>query len=378
LPGHETVRTGLVQSFSRENAGMKITPFPVLWSRLRKENFYWMIGFYALSAAAIVHLLFIPLFWILDLPFLSAFNVLSVLAYWYAIFGLGMQAMERRDDRLIGWIVYVELILHNLLASYYLGTCSGFQLYIYALVLLPFFVFTYSRPIYLLRISVVILLSLAIDRMSVFHYPKVPVSEVTIQWLHTFNLFIFLGILGLLSYLYAVHSKAHHDLLEHSAHRDMLTGLYNRRFISRFSEKFSAGEEPHGDGKRLGVLLGDIDRFKELNDTYGHDCGDRAIDHVATLLSKHLGDATVARWGGEEFLILFERTDSVRLYRRAEELRKIIESEPVECGGKSIPVTITFGGTVERRGEGFAELLKLADLALYEGKKSGRNCSVVR
>ena len=357
---------------------MKITSFPVLWSRLREESFYWRIGFYALCAAGIVHALFIPLFWGLGLPFMSALNVLSVFAYWYAVFGLGLQAIERRDDRVIGWIVYAELILHNTLASYFLGIGAGFQLYIYILALLPFFVFTYSRPVYFLRTFGVIALSLAIDRLEIFHSSKVPVSAETIQWLHTFNLFIFLGILGLLSYLYAVHSRAHQDLLEHGAHRDMLTGLFNRRFVSAISEKLFAPEDGARDDKRPGVLLGDIDRFKELNDTYGHDCGDRTIERIATLLSENFRDATVARWGGEEFLVLFEKTDSVQLFRQAERLRSLVESISIECDGIILRTTITFGGAVRRGDEGFGDLLKLADLALYEGKRSGRNRTVVR
>jgi diguanylate cyclase (GGDEF)-like protein len=357
---------------------MKITPFPVLWSRLREENFYWRIGFYALCAAAIVHALFIPLFWILGVPLMAGLNFLSVFAYWYAIFGLGLQTIERRDDGLIGWSVYAELILHNLLASYFLGTCAGFQLYIYALVLLPFFVFTYSRPVYLSRTFVVILLSLAIDRLEIFRQPKVPVSREIIQWLHTFNLFVFLGILSLLAYLYAAHSKAHSDRLEETAHRDELTGLYNRRFIAMFAEKLFSRVGVRQGGRRPGLLLGEIDRFKELNDTYGHDCGKRTIERIAAILSDNFPDATVARWGGEEFLVLFEKTDPVRLFQRAEKLRRIIESQTVECGEGAIQTTITFGGAVLREGEGFSDLLKLADLAFYEGKRSGRNCTVVR
>jgi hypothetical protein len=274
---------------------MNITPFSTLWARLQQEEFYWRIGFYGLSAAAIVHLLFIPLFFLLKLPLLAAVNFLSVAAYWYAIFGLGLQAIERRDDRLIGWIVYGELILHNLLATYYLGTGAGFQLYIYILALLPFFVISYPRPIYLFRILSVILIAIAIDRIGLFHYPKVLIAPETIRWLHTFNLLVFLGILSFLSYLYAVHSKARHDSLEESSFRDPMTGLYNRRFIYKLArERFRRDSTP--PGKTVGILLGDIDHFKKLNDTYGHDCGDRAIRRMARLLSKTFRDATVARW----------------------------------------------------------------------------------
>ncbi len=353
-----------------------LTDFPTLWSRLREEDLYWRIGFYGLSAAGIVHALFIPLFWYLGIPWLAAFNLLSVFAYWYSIFGLGLPAIESGDDRLIGWIVYCELIGHNLLATYFLGTGAGFQLYIYVLALLPFFIFSYSKEVYLVRILFVIFIAIVIDRAPLFHEAKVPLDPLTIHDLHTFNLTIFLGVLSLLSYLYTVHTKKSQEELIDVTYRDPLTGLYNRRFVSKLAERIFDGRSETGSG--VGILLADLDRFKALNDTYGHDCGDRALEQVARILSDNIFKGTVARWGGEEFLIFFESIDRKRLWETAEQIRRIIRDEELRCGETSIRITVTIGGTLRREREEFSQLFKRADLALYEGKERGRDRIVIR
>jgi diguanylate cyclase (GGDEF)-like protein len=343
----------------------------VILNRLQVTNFYWRIGFYGLVLAGFFHALFIPLFLWLGIPVLAAVNVLSVAIYWYCIFGLGLPTLESGDDSTIGWLVYIELIGHNLLATYYLGPDAGFQYYIYVLAVLPFFVFTYSFTVYALRIAFVIIVSLLIDTHSLFRTPVVHIDPSLLQLLHHFNLFVFLSVLSLLSYLYAVHARTHHDTLERGAVRDHLTGLYNRRHIETLVESFGRDKS---QWPSPGLLLVDIDHFKRLNDTYGHACGDVAIVTVANLLAQDgFGADAVARWGGEEFLLLYRNIDEVSLHDRAERIRKAVSEEPIRWDGLEIFITITVGGTVAAGEESFNEALHRADMALYEGKKGGRN-----
>ncbi len=345
-----------------------MTKLSTLWDRLQIENFYWKVGFYGLVLAGVFHALFIPLFLYLGLPVMAAVNVLSVAVYWYAIFGLGMRTLDTGDDGLIGWLVYFELTGHNLLASWYLGSAAGFQYYIYILAVIPFFVFTYPRAVYTARIAFVIALALLIDAHPAFAYAKITISATMLHALHHFNLLVFLSVLSLLSYLYAVHARTHQSTLEEGAARDHLTGLFNRRQISRRSARAL-------ETGRAGVLLIDIDHFKRVNDTYGHACGDRTIVHVARLLRREEGEGVVAaRWGGEEFLLLFERTDEAGLQRTAERIRRAVESDAVPLKTAVLKITVTVGGAVMREGESFDDLLHRADRALYEGKNAGRNC----
>jgi len=194
--------------------------------------------------------------------------------------------------------------------------------------------------------------------------------------MHHFNLFVFLSVLSLLSYLYAVHARVHEANLEDGAVRDHLTGLFNRRYVSRlFVKTFS-------DRKRRpvspGILLVDIDHFKRVNDTYGHACGDTVIVHVArTLVREAPGTTAVARWGGEEFLLLFDDIDGDTLREAAESIRHGVERTPAVCGETSIPVTVTIGGSLFRGDESVEALLQRADTALYQGKRNGRNRTVI-
>ena len=262
---------------------MKITNFSTLCDKLQTENFYWKIGLYALVIAGTTHALFVVLFWALGMPGMVFVNVLSTTAYWFSIFVFGMDAMETRDDRLIGWIVYVGLIGHNVLATYYLGCGAGFQYYVYILAFIPFFIFSYSGLVYSLRIVAVLLIAMTMDIFDFFDRIRVDVDPTWIAWIHHANLLIFLVAMSLLAHLYSIHAKAHHEYLEEGVYRDPLTGLYNRRFMQKQIQKaFAIDASEHS----MGLILIDIDRFKRLNDTYGHDCGTKPLCGYRNCLPK--------------------------------------------------------------------------------------------
>jgi two-component system cell cycle response regulator len=132
--------------------------------------------------------------------------------------------------------------------------------------------------------------------------------------------------------------------------------------------------------KAMGVLLIDIDHFKKVNDTYGHNIGDEVLKIFAERLKNSLRSFDlVARLGGEEFVAILPEVSTERAYIIAERLRRAIAEEPFPC---SIPegqivVTSSLGGTIIGPGEHTAlEILERADKCLYQAKESGRNCSV--
>ncbi len=159
------------------------------------------------------------------------------------------------------------------------------------------------------------------------------------------------------------------------ATEDPLTGLYNRRkmndYLDHELERSSRGNDP------LAFLITDIDNFKLVNDTYGHDCGDQVLMEIAGLLREKVrGQDIVARWGGEEFLILLPATAMPGALTLAENLRKAVEGREIQCESQAISVTMTFGVTEYAPGKDREELVKEADLALYQGKRAGRNRSI--
>ena len=154
---------------------------------------------------------------------------------------------------------------------------------------------------------------------------------------------------------------------------DALTGIYNRRYaMDRLAQEWAEAQRGH---RPLAVLMVDIDFFKAINDTNGHDVGDAALCHVADLLREtvRLSD-TVCRYGGEEFVVIAPDTAIEGALRLGERLRAAIEHRPLLVAGREVSLTASVG--VAERGDtigNLQRLLKAADDALYGAKRKGRN-----
>ncbi len=161
------------------------------------------------------------------------------------------------------------------------------------------------------------------------------------------------------------------ERIRDSANRDYLTKLFNRRYF------FDLGRSLHANAKRhhapLSVAMVDIDFFKKINDTHGHDAGDKALVHMAEILTSRFRDSDiVARFGGEEFCILAPEMKSDKILEVFEGLRKAIEASPALCDGISIPFTVSIG-LCARMEDSLEKMINQADSMLYKAKHSGRN-----
>jgi diguanylate cyclase (GGDEF)-like protein len=164
-----------------------------------------------------------------------------------------------------------------------------------------------------------------------------------------------------------------HDETRRQARTDGTTGLWNRReFELRARESVKEAtrfEEP------FGVILVDIDNFKRVNDDYDHSTGDAALIHVASLLSEATREIdVVARWGGEEFIVLLPRAGVEETETVAERVRSMIAADPMVDGEKVIPLTVSIGYAVHAEDGATADVLfKAADAALLRAKRMGKN-----
>lgn len=162
--------------------------------------------------------------------------------------------------------------------------------------------------------------------------------------------------------------------LNRMAHTDVLTDLFNRRyFIERLEEEF---DRISRHGSSMSVLIYDLDHFKRINDTYGHDAGDRVLKAVSKVTNQVKRSTDIAcRLGGEEFALLLPETDKKGAIHLAQRLRREIESFPYhETTDESLTVTASVGvATVKRTGKDPQAILKTADRALYKAKNGGRN-----
>jgi two-component system, cell cycle response regulator len=172
----------------------------------------------------------------------------------------------------------------------------------------------------------------------------------------------------------ALNNALAHDRLQRLAALDPLTGAYNRRFgLGRLHEEFERAVRMNSP---MGVLMMDIDHFKQVNDTYGHLVGDRLLVAITGIAKSILREGDVLiRYGGEEFLAVLPAASSEDLHLVGERVRRAIEDASVTDGSQTIRVTMSLGAAAypNQNVEKENELIQLADAALYEAKESGRN-----
>lgn len=163
-------------------------------------------------------------------------------------------------------------------------------------------------------------------------------------------------------------------LLEKLAKFDYLTEVFNRYELTRLLEQEVKKDERYNRG--LGVLLLDIDHFKEVNDNYGHQTGDYVLKELASILKSQIRQTdTVGRWGGEEFLIICPEIAMDGLDKLADKICNYIESYHFNDVGQ---VTVSLGGSTHWQSDAFdSSLIKNADFALYKAKNNGRNQRVI-
>jgi len=158
--------------------------------------------------------------------------------------------------------------------------------------------------------------------------------------------------------------------LELLATQDPLTKLQNRRGLMDYMKKATSSS----DDKIYDIAIGDIDFFKHVNDTYGHEAGDFVLKEISMIFDAFMnGKGRVARWGGEEFLFFFEDMNGDDAFVHLESLKNKVKLADFDFKGQHIPVTMTFGIEEHNPSSNVEETIEAADKKLYYGKENGRN-----
>lgn len=257
------------------------------------------------------------------------------------------------------------------------GWSAGMQNYFLIMLMLCFFAVHGSLGFKIILTLIV----LAVRIVTIFIYsgnkPEVEISEVSGKLIQSTNITaVFLSVV-IVSYIYShrenvAESKLmkYNDRLVREANTDQLTGLCNRRYARDFLNGLSKTKEVGA----VSICMGDIDFFKKVNDTYGHDAGDEVLKTVANTLKSECGDSCLAsRWGGEEFLLIFTGVNGDDAFVILERLRSLIQKETIKAGEQEINVTKTFGLTEYDFNGDMDKTIKEADEKLYLGKTGGRN-----
>lgn len=256
------------------------------------------------------------------------------------------------------------------------GWNSGIQHFLFALVL---------YNILFARMGVVPQMISAIGvcavRLSLYFYcrncnPQFVLGDnfdVVVQICSTIFVFLLIIACGV---NYAIENKntenkilKYNKELEKIASTDPLTKLWNRYKMFEFVESFLEDKT-----KFCSICLCDIDFFKRINDTYGHEAGDKVLVTLADLFKDEMiNRGAVARWGGEEFLVFFEKLNGDDALMRLSEIRQRIKKTVIEYGDEKISITMTFGLVEYDKELTLDENIKIADDRLYQGKNSGRD-----
>ncbi|MBT8343668.1 MAG: diguanylate cyclase [Sulfurovum sp.] len=211
--------------------------------------------------------------------------------------------------------------------------------------------------------------------LTVNIYVDLQLSEVAIN-----SAILGLIIGSLLSYIYTNKITNHENSLKQQnsslsvlASTDYLTGIMNRRMFNEISERYF--QTAQKNELNLTLFLLDLDHFKKVNDTYGHQAGDQLLKRFVETIESILNKSDIfSRIGGEEFAILLSQTNSDDAYILAERIRKEIENDFITCEGKDIFVTTSIGISENRETDiEFENIFSRADMALYRAKHEGRN-----
>jgi diguanylate cyclase (GGDEF)-like protein len=182
------------------------------------------------------------------------------------------------------------------------------------------------------------------------------------------SLLVTLAVLGMTWYAIRYYQRR----LEQLASTDKLTGLYNRQALDALLEQ--AVKDVKRNGGALSIVVLDIDRFKEINDKHGHAAGDIVIGAIADLLKSRLRqNDIVARWGGEEFLLLLRNCPADEALRIAQDVRRSLAETDIALPNTAVRVTLSGGVAEYMPNETASALFIRADEALYRAKLGGRD-----
>ncbi len=327
----------------------------------------------------LVHLTLLFIMWIGGITPLMLFNILSVVVYAFCMllcrYGIIMPVYIS---------VVLEVTAYAVISTYYIGLRSASYCFLFSIVPIIIYFGSYLFK-GLLRLHIAVMLALNFATF-VFLYVRFsnapPIYEMSPPVRMTLVLFtsfamIFATIFYNMIYIYSSEHEVialtkRNKQLSHDVKNDALTNLLNRRGFLPEVEHLMEGTDNH-----FCIAFCDIDDFKRVNDSFGHDAGDEVLRHIAGIIKNEMPGCPVCRWGGEEMVILMKDYDMAVARTKMEYIRKTVETTPTVFYSRIISVTITIG--VVEYNQSYAkseEIIKVADDRMYYGKQHGKNMVV--
>lgn len=315
--------------------------------------------------ALCVDVLYFFLFHLIGPPILAWINVLSV-----AMYGAAYWLILQRRNAAAVFLMWAEVLGHATLGTVLLGWESGFHYFL--LMFIPLIGMGRSARGVIALLALLLACYLGLDAFSQQHGPisaLPPASLMTVRWI---NIVIVFSMFASLAYFYRGTILRAQKSLHQMATRDPLTGLANRQHFQTLAEHEVT--RSRRSGEPLALVMADVDFFKRINDKHGHDAGDTVLGHIGEMLLRTVREQDiVARWGGEEFLMLLPNTDAAGARVMADRIRRLVGSFEVDHAGHGIASTLSFGTTTVQAEETLSDALRRVEAALYRSKAEGRN-----
>ena len=313
-----------------------------------------------------VHIFNVFLFWTFGLFPLVVLNAISSVLYvaFLTIF---------KDENLRISFAYFEIIFFSAMTELISGGHFGTLTFVIGMEAVIFFMLPYSNRKKHIYQLIGAALAVAISLISVFNYSLYPeLMDLVLHYssfVKVLNLIITLFSLFYLTNLYLVELRTTREKLDYNSNHDVLTGLYNRRFFEGIMKRSKEEKETS-----YSVAMLDVDDFKKINDTYGHETGDKVLAAVSKCIESCLPQNGVAvRWGGEEFVLYLPQADSAQAEGILNCFRTKLSEQAVYHKGNRVVITATIGLCTGESIADYEEYIRQADEKLYWGKQHGKN-----
>ncbi len=292
--------------------------------------------------------------------------------------GIFSETYTRRSRRCLLYLIFSATIITGCLTVVF-GWRASFQNFIYINFLILWYDPTSGRKIKMISSAIMGIAMCLISDLTPFGSTILTPNTIPHIVVVYTNIILFSLCLSIVAYYFCnKYIETEHKLrkynqkLKSMSETDPLTGLVNRRYVQEQMEEVI--KESKSEKYIFCIGIGDIDYFKNINDTYGHDAGDYILSELAKCFREYSKDeAIVSRWGGEEFLFVLPRLNGDEALAYLDTLRMIVKKKDFVFGENHIKVTMTFGVDEYSEHTGVENTIAEADKKLYRGKQSGRD-----
>ncbi len=313
------------------------------------------------------HLIFAVIYSVNDVPEMSIMNMMSVVILGYIIYLL----MFKNRFVISCYLIVITVCSYVIYCVYFLGygkaSASILPVLLFGIyVLFPLKNRVMNQLYAMIFISFAIILHLRTSHIAKYNSELEFIEVCNIFFVTAFSIYM-VKLEKIATSIVSTFGIKDKSILSKEAYQDYLTGLWNRRFMELEFTKVKGFENNV-------IVMSDIDFFKKVNDTYGHNAGDYVLKEISSIFKQNLRETdTVCRWGGEEFLFLMKNTSKADVLSRIERIRSIVEKTKFRFNDIEFNVTVSFGVALIEPNLTVFEGIERADKSMYHSKQNGRN-----